>query len=145
MAAESSFRGERFFLINFYEAAVEYGGIEYGSSEAAYQAQKCTSEDQRRLFASLSPAEAKELGSSLEPRPGWDSEKVGVMTGIVREKFRQHPELAERLLSTGDEPLVERNSWGDRFWGVDMNGEGENMLGRILMLVRDELRDGARA
>jgi hypothetical protein len=70
--SEGSFRGDRFFLSNFYEAALEFGGITYGSSVAAYQAQKCSSEEDQRLFSRLSPAEAKELGGQLEPRPGWD-------------------------------------------------------------------------
>ena len=139
MSSESSFRGDRFFLSNFYEAPIVYDGIRYGSSEAAYQAQKCPSEEDRRRFSGLSPSDAKELGGSLTPREGWDSEKVGVMTSVVREKFQQHPDLAAMLLATGDEPLVERNSWGDRFWGTDLDGAGENMLGKILMRVRDEL------
>ena len=54
--SEGSFRGDRFFLSNFYEAALEYGGITYGSSEAAYQAQKCSSEGIGGSFpASLPP------------------------------------------------------------------------------------------
>ena len=36
-----SFKDEYFFLSNFYEAPVEYDGLKYGSSEAAFQAQKC--------------------------------------------------------------------------------------------------------
>ncbi len=139
MSSESSFRGDRFFLSNFYEASIVYEGIWYRSSEAAYQAQKCPSEECRRRFSELPPSDAKELGGSLAPREGWDSEKVRVMASVVREKFLQHPDLAAMLLATGDEPLVERNSWGDRFWGTDMDGEGENMLGKILMRVRDEL------
>lgn len=139
MPSESSFRGDRFFLSSFYEAPIVYEGILYGSSEAAYQAQKCHSEEDRRRFSGLSPSDAKELGGSLVPREGWDSEKVGVMASVVREKFHQHPDLAAMLLATGDELLVERNSWGDRFWGTDMDGEGENMLGKTLMRVRHEL------
>ncbi|MBR4504090.1 MAG: NADAR family protein [Candidatus Methanomethylophilaceae archaeon] len=72
--------------------------------------------------------------------PGWDQEKADVMADIVREKFRQHSDLAARLLATGDEYLEERNSWEDRFWGTDMDGQGQNVLGTILMAVRDELR-----
>ena len=138
--SEGSFRGDRFFLSYFYEAALEYGGIRYGSSEAAYQAQKCASEEDRRLFSRLSPAEAKELGGQLEPRPGRDSEKAAVMADIIRKKFRQHSDLAARLLATGDEYLEERNSWEDRFWGTDMGGQGQNVPGTILMAVRDDLR-----
>ena len=44
-----------------------------------------------------------------------------------------------RLLETGDVYLEETNTWGDVFWGV-CNGKGENMLGQVLMLIRDELK-----
>jgi predicted NAD-dependent protein-ADP-ribosyltransferase YbiA (DUF1768 family) len=36
--------------------------------------------------------------------------------------------------------LEERNNWGDIWWGVNINGEGENNLGKILMKVRNELK-----
>lgn len=63
------------------------------------------------------------------------------MESIVRAKFSQHPDLAEKLVSTGDMHLEEGNWWGDVFWGVDKKtGEGENHLGIILMRLRDELR-----
>ena len=48
-------------------------------------------------------------------------------------------DLAEKLLATGDEELVEGNDWNDRIWGK-VNGQGENRLGIILMKVREELR-----
>ncbi len=139
MASEGSFRGENYYLSNFYEVPIEFQGIKYRSSEAAYQAQKCSTEEERIRFSQLSSAEAKRLRDSFKPRQCWDDEKIQIMVEIVRAKFRQNPDLAERLLATGDEPLVERNSWGDTFWGTDMDGNGENMLGRILMLIRKEL------
>ena len=61
------------------------------------------------------------------------------MLNVVRAKFDQHPDLAQKLLETGDEELVEGNTWGDRYWGV-CGGKGKNMLGKILMRVREELR-----
>jgi predicted NAD-dependent protein-ADP-ribosyltransferase YbiA (DUF1768 family) len=36
--------------------------------------------------------------------------------------------------------LEERNSWGDSYWGTDINGVGENNLGKILMDIRSELK-----
>lgn len=135
----ASFRGEKGFLSNFFDAPIEYKGIKYPSSEVAYQAQKCGSEAEKRRFSGLSSTEAKKLSHSIKVRPTWNNEKVGIMTEIIREKFTQHPELAEKLLATGDERLVEMNDWGDKFWGVDSNGDGDNMLGKILMQIRDEL------
>ena len=61
------------------------------------------------------------------------------MLDVVRAKFDQHPDLAQKLLATGDEELVEGNDWGDIYWGV-YKGHGKNMLGKILMRVRAELR-----
>jgi len=52
--------------------------------------------------------------------------------------YRKH--ILERLLATGDQELIEGNTWGDRFWGV-CDGEGQNQLGRLLMELRNELRD----
>ena len=64
------------------------------------------------------------------------------MEEIVRCKFGQNEDLAMRLLATGDLPLVEGNTWGDVFWGVDTrNGRGENHLGKILMKVRREIKE----
>jgi ribA/ribD-fused uncharacterized protein len=61
------------------------------------------------------------------------------MREAVLAKFRSHPDIRETLLSTGDEEIIE-NAPGDYYWGVGANGSGKNMLGRILMDVRDELR-----
>jgi ribA/ribD-fused uncharacterized protein len=54
-------------------------------------------------------------------------------------KFQTHPDLAELLLSTGDEPIVE-NAPGDYYWGCGKDGSGRNRLGQILMDVRAKLR-----
>ena len=36
--------------------------------------------------------------------------------------------------------LVEGNTWGDMYWGVDLHTmKGQNKLGKILMKVRNEL------
>lgn len=72
-------------------------------------------------------------------RPDWEEVKYDVMYEIVKAKFIQNPDLKEKLLSTGDEYLVEGNHWGDRTWG-QVNGVGKNWLGKILMKVREELK-----
>lgn len=131
------------FLSNFYEASVEYGGLVYGSNEAAFQAQKCLSDEGKAQFTALSPGKSKNIGRRVQLRPDWEQVKVGFMEEIVRAKFTQHPELADMLLATGDRALVEGNHWGDTCWGVDTRtGQGENHLGKILMKVRAELRQG---
>ena len=130
------FGGEYQFLSNFYEAPILYNGITYRNAEAAYQAQKCT--DRAQEFANLSAKEAKRLGRKVSLRADWDSVRIGIMHNIVRTKFSQHEDLRDKLLATYNKELIEGNYWNDCFWGVCMN-EGENNLGKILMLVREEL------
>ncbi len=131
------------YLSNFYEAVVTYGGLTYKSNEAAFQAQKCMTEEEKIPFTEYGPGKSKGLGRRVPLRPDWEAVKVGIMEEIVRAKFTQHPELASKLLATGDKVLVEGNTWGDTCWGVDLRtGQGENHLGRILMKVREELRAG---
>ena len=62
------------------------------------------------------------------------------MKAIVLEKFLQNYRLERRLLDTGDAILIEGNWWNDKFWGV-CKGEGCNMLGQILMEVRDYINN----
>ena len=61
------------------------------------------------------------------------------MLEALRAKFRQHPDLAERLLSSGDRLLVEHTR-NDTYWGDGGDGTGMNRLGHLLMQVRTELR-----
>lgn len=128
------------FLSNFYEAPVTYGGLTYQNNEAAFQAQKCQTEEEKRGFTALTPQKAKYQGRRVALRPDWEEVKVGVMEEIVRAKFTQNQLLAIRLINTGDSELIEGNTWRDTFWGVDMKTRsGQNHLGRILMKVRAEL------
>lgn len=138
----SDFHGEAHaFLGNFFEVQVAYRGLTYGSAEAAFQAQKCLTEAERLPFTQARPSRSKGMGRRVKLRGDWEEVKLGIMEEIVRAKFVQHPELAARLLATGDRHLIEGNTWGDTFWGVDTRtGRGENHLGRILMKIRDELR-----
>jgi predicted NAD-dependent protein-ADP-ribosyltransferase YbiA (DUF1768 family) len=57
---------------------------------------------------------------------------------LLQQKFAI-PEIRERLLSTGDEDIIEVNTWGDVFWGVCGN-RGENYLGKLLMRIRSNIR-----
>lgn len=129
------------FLSNFYEAVVTYNGLTYKNNEAAFQAQKCMSEAEKLQFTEFGPGKSKGIGRRVRLRPDWEDVKTGIMEEIVRAKFTQHPELAARLLATGEKVLVEGNTWGDTCWGVDVRtGQGENRLGKILMKVREELK-----
>lgn len=134
-----SFTGEYEFLSNFYVAPVTFDDLTYANNEAAFQAQKCINPKERARFTTLNPTEAKKLGREIQLRKDWEQIKIQVMRSIVEAKFAQNPELAQKLLDTGDAYLEEGNTWGDRIWGT-VNGHGANNLGKILMAVRDNLR-----
>lgn len=132
-----NFHGKYFFLSNFFCVPVKYGGLTFTNTEAAFHSEKCSSRSSE--FVNLNPSEAKRLGRRVKLRPDWEDVKDDIMLNVVCAKFDQHPDLAQKLLETGDEELVEGNTWEDRYWGV-CGGKGKNMLGKILMRVREELR-----
>lgn len=134
-------------MSNFWPAKVFYENLGYPSVENAYQAAKTDNEAFRIPFASpgaCTSGEAKRLGRKLKVRPDWDEIKIDVMYNLNLQKF-QGPVLKKMLLDTGDAVIEEGNTWGDQFWGVDLEtGLGENNLGNILMLIRDELKEKAK-
>jgi len=136
------FEGEYFFLSNFYPAELTIGDITYHSSEAAYQSMKTDDDIIRRRFASYTAAEAKRIGRSIPLREDWEEIKFDVMKMVVSAKFDQHPELAQMLIDTGNETLIEGNWWHDNIYGncsceKCIIIEGQNMLGKILMEERE--------
>lgn len=133
----NTFRGDYAFLSNYYECPVVFDGLHFLSSEAAFHAQKDKSRECEFVF--LSPDDSKHLGRRVNIRPDWDDVKDEIMYKIVKAKFEQNKDLAEKLIATGNEELQEGNWWGDKYWGV-YQGEGRNQLGKTLMRVREELR-----
>jgi len=135
----TEFRGKYAFLSNFYPCAVEYEGLIFPTVEHAYQAAKTLNLGERLAIRNCeTPGKAKRMGRAVTLRKNWNSIKLDVMLGLLRQKFG-YPVLLGMLLATGNEHIQEGNDWGDRFWGVS-GGVGENHLGRLLMQVRNELQ-----
>ena len=142
--------------INFYRVNDEYGEFSnfsnhriwlddayWPTSEHYFQAQKFHDAVCReRIRRAHSPMDAANLGRDRKQklRNDWESVKVEVMRKALRAKFSQHAELKTLLLSTGDAKLVEHTA-NDSYWGDGGDGRGRNMLGQLLMQVREELRD----
>jgi len=138
--AVKEFSGEYRDFSNFEPAVVTYEGVDYPTVEHAYQAAKTINPAEREAILKAStPGKAKRLGQKVNLRPDWESIKIDIMKDLVTQKFKKNPNLANLLLSTGDQPLEEGNNWGDKFWGIS-GGKGENHLGKILMEIREELR-----
>ena len=68
----------------------------------------------------------------------WSKIKVDRMYNVLKVKFSD-VELREQLLETGNSILIE-DSKTDPFWGAGKKGTGKNMLGKLLMKVREEIR-----
>ena len=136
----SGFNGQWRFLSNFYETQITYEGITYPSVENAYQAAKTISQEERLKFVNITAKEAKSLGKKITLRDDWEQIKIQVMWNLIYEKFTRNRKLLSSLLLTGDTQIEETNWWGDRFWGV-CKGEGENHLGKLLMKLREKLKN----
>lgn len=129
---------------NFSAHPIEIDGKVWPTSEHYFQSQKFVgtpSEDEIRR--AHSPMRAAEMGRDRHRplRPDWDAVKDDTMRRAVQRKFETHGDIRALLLATGDEEIIE-NAPRDYYWGCGANGTGKNMLGKILMNVREGLRQG---
>ena len=137
--AITNFRGEYFFLSNFFPVEMCVGGIIYPTLEHAYVAAKTNNEEQKRFIQTIeTPGLAKKYGRSedIELVPFWNDIKITVMKVLIAEKFKDG-ELLNKLLATEGQELIEGNQHHDTFWGECPLGNGKNMLGKILMEHRN--------
>lgn len=145
----NKFRNEYLFLSNFYPHKMiilschNPNLIPYKSIEHYYQANKATNLTDHMKIVNLSSAgAAKRFGIKIKCREDWDKVKIDVMKKGLIAKFSDE-NLKKKLLNTGSKILIEGNTWGDTYWGVDINtGYGYNMLGKLLMEIRNEVNNG---
>lgn len=130
------FRGKNFFLSNFSDSPIELNGIKFLNGEAAFHSFKNI--DKQSDFSKLDPSTAKRKGMKVRLRNDWEDVKDKIMYEVVKAKFTQNEQLKVKLLNTGDQYLEEGNTWSDSYWGT-CNGKGKNILGKILMRIREEL------
>lgn len=136
---------------------VAYRGKRYRTTEALFQSLRFDDEEVvEAIRAEKSPMAAKFVAKRhrakmvVEPLSEQDLDKMRL---CLRLKMEQHPELAETLLETGDELIVEDCSKRQRGTGlyrgaalVDGQWHGENWLGRLWMELRaSHLRGEAAA
>lgn len=138
----ASFRGENAFLSNMSSSSFKVGQTTYPTVEHFFQAMKTTDPAERaKILAAKTAGEAKKIGRTVTLRKNWNEIREEVMETALRAKFQQNPELKKKLIDTGDVDLIEGNTWGDTFWG-QVDGKGQNKLGKLLMKIRDELMKG---
>jgi len=79
------------------------------------------------------------LSVAVGPTSVWSDAYYDISLNIIRLKFNQHTDLRYRLMSTGLRRLVFRNK-DELYWGDGGGtGYGRNILGKILMIIRQEL------
>lgn len=143
-------------VINFYSTKDAYGCFSnfaaypfrignkvWKTSEHYFQAQKFAgTEHEEELRHVASPMVVARMGRSRQRplRKDWETAKDDIMREALRAKFTQHDELKKILLETGDAHLVEHTA-NDSYWGDGGDGHGRNMLGQLLMELREELKN----
>ena len=134
----NEFRG----FSNFAPSPMVIRGKRYASVEHYFQSMKFVSPMwQEAIRVAPTPARAKQLGASkdYEIRDDWQKVKDGFMLEALRAKFQQNAGLLQQLKDTGSRPLVEAGP--DAYWGEGRLKNGKNRLGKLLMQVREEMRN----
>ena len=136
---------EYYVFDNFSSFQVEYKGKVYPTSEHAYQSSKFINTDKElaeRIRNAKSAHEALKLAeaNSEKMEKNWDDIKLGVMKEILHCKVSQHEYVKKKLLQSGNREIVE-DSWRDDYWGWGEDRKGKNMLGKLWMEVRSEIRN----
>lgn len=139
------FRNEYYFLSNMYPCNINLKMRDddiytFKCAEAAYQAMKTNKSEEIKNLSEMNGYQAKKYGRQIEIVPNLQylkEHRLEWMKYIVKNKFVQNPELAEKLVNIKTK-IEENNTWHDTFWGI-YNGKGENYLGLILTEVKNEL------
>ena len=143
MNSIESFTGDYGFLSNFYPSKIVLAGMVYPTVENAYQACKTKNKDDHEKIAMMTAGQAKRYGQKVTLVPGWEENKVLVMSFLLDKKFFT-PAMKTLLLATGDATLIEGNDWHDNYWGAcscDKCADKRklNVLGNLLMKVRKQI------
>jgi ribA/ribD-fused uncharacterized protein len=145
-------------LSNFSAFTLDWKGIRFDTSEAAYHWEKFT--NLHSNFSSrvvIGPVDSGTVGEKIRMaesaheafkiaeankhlvRLDWMDVRVSIMRDILFAKAHQHEYVRRKLLQSGDRELIE-NSWRDSFWGWGPDRKGQNQLGKLWMEVRAELQ-----
>ncbi|ULH14695.1 NADAR family protein [Deinococcus sp. KNUC1210] len=140
---------------NFYPSKFVVDGLLFHWAEQSIMYRKALhfgdTASARKIMQAYSPAECKKLGRQVQgfDEAGWALVREQVAFDTVLHKFQHNRKLRAVLLQTGSALLVEAAP-SDRIWGIGFSEQdalayrfqwGENLLGKALMRVRDELRD----
>lgn len=143
----------------WYDCYFTVDGEQYHTAEQFMMASKARlfgdEEVFQEIMAADNPSDYKKLGRKIRgfEHTLWDARKFDIVVEGNKAKFSQNPDIREFLLSTGDAIIAEASPY-DKIWGIGLDREqalkgtveqwkGENLLGCVLMDVRDWLRDSS--
>lgn len=132
------------YFSNFSRDSIFLKGKNWPTSEHYFQAQKFAgTKHEEDIRYAEKPMKAANMGRErTRPlRQDWEAVKDDIMREAVMAKFTQNKHLTSKILDTGQANIIEHTS-NDRYWGDGGDGTGENMLGKILMEVREAIRTG---
>ncbi len=137
---------EFYMFSNFSSFQVDWRGAQWMTSEHAYHAAKYIGvqpEIVAKIGLARSAHDAFKFSRkyTADIRPDWLDIRLDVMKDICRHKLGQHAYIRTKLDETSGWNLVE-DSPKDSFWGIGADGQGENQLGKIWMMLREEMRNG---
>lgn len=145
------------FLSNFYPSEFNVGDQHFICSEQYFMKKKQELFDSSNIkLAGLimnekDPKKIKKFGRMVKnfDEEIWNQHKYQIMYQGVKAKFTSNPNLRKKLLETKNKILVEASPY-DKIWGIGLNESnakkklhtewpGKNLLGKVLMQVRQEL------
>ena len=130
------------FMNNYYKARFYIYSKWWNFVEAPYQSQKTNVISEKEAIWKAERAnDSRLLGQKVTMVADWDQIKREVMKECCMAKFLQHSDLRLKLKLTGTQELVEdTKTTNDMYWGCGADGTGQNVLGQVLMEVREALR-----
>lgn len=100
------FIGEYAFMDNDFMAYLKIGDNTYLCVESAYQADRMADKEMQHMFVNLSGKEARAIGMFIKEQDNWDELKMDKLLLLTMEKYKQNPELANKLLETKNIPIT---------------------------------------
>lgn len=140
--AVTAFINDYEFLSNEYECKIPVAedDLVFSNITSALIAKKSNDIGTRRKFTRFSATKARKKESSIPENDYWEENKDEILYELLKIKFTHNKDLKKKLLDTYPNDLINNVSYPDTYYGVRF-GEGKNVLGKLLMQLRKELRN----
>lgn len=133
----TSFTGNYSFLAMEFPCEFFMNAVKFKSATAAFYAQKSTDINSWNKFARLNPNRARQKASALPEPDDYEENKYLYLYKANKLKFDCNELLRKSLCELKGKELINNVPYKEEYLGI-FNGKGENMLGKVLMQIRDE-------